>query len=324
MLIDLRLGTREAADVNGFPYNRKTGEVDVVNVDGTEVVIFKQVMDFTSPAWFPVSEENIYYILFLDELTNTNTSTQHAAYGLVLDRMINNGEILPLQTAVIGAGNLKEDKTGAKPLLPAFANRFGMHLRIRTEPHAAISYMTERGFNRSIIGFLNWRPNKVFHKSEGEDAFATGRSWSFANSHMNNTFMTQEQKLIAVAGAVGSDIAYEFAGFLEYEGRLPDFGAIRRGEVDYTFPVGEEGLKFAAVNTLAFELIESMQLDNADDALLQTDNLCKLVSQLPSEMHILLFRTLSSDKNAVVRLFKFPTLRENYAKVAKHISKLRK
>lgn len=323
-VIDVRLSCMEAADVNGIPYNADTGEFyEAPNGQ----MVAKKEMAFSTPTWFP-TDISKYYILLFDETSNAAPSVQHAAYRVWLDRTIQNGAKLPDTCAIIGAGNLKSDKTGAKSLMAAAANRFAIHLEIDKDRlvESFIEYAFENKFQRSIIAYIQWKPTALFNRSGDEDAFATPRSWSFVNEHLeiykNSPYMST-----VIAGAIGTATAIDFEGFREFDGRLPDFKKIRSGEVVYEFPLGEDQIKWAASTGITYEIIDMLQTDlakNRDDEAeqlqMEMTNIVALLNQLPQEMQIVLFRGLAKQKNIVAKMFKFPSLRETYSRIASYVN----
>lgn len=305
VVIDIRLSAMEASDVQGIPF-----------VDGGQ-------MKFSTPEWFPTKTHDeagnpIYYILFMDELMNCNQSVQHAAYRLILDRSIQNGKKLPVSCAVIAAGNKKSDKTGAKPLLPAAANRFGLHLSI-TKLQSNIEYMTVAGFDPSIVGYLDYRQDAMFQPPTDESAFPTPRTWEFVDDHLKNPMLTADDSLltIAVAGAIGSEFAVDFMAFREYNHQLPDWKRIRSNDSSYSYkvPSNDTALTFALGVALAYQYIDTLGNQLFDEATNLTNAILK---SLPSEIIVVMIRTMKREKRALAQLPRVKPLYEEFKKVAKY------
>lgn len=324
-VIDIRLSAMEASDVQGIPYVADTGRTIVEYRNGEEAQREEKEMFFSTPAWWP-RDPNKFYILFLDELKNAPPHVQHAAYRLILDRSVQNGTRLPDTCAIIAAGNLKSDKTGARELLPAAANRFAMHLEIDTKRAADsfLNYAVQKRFDSSIIGYLMWKKASVYQApDETEAAFATPRSWEFADKHTKNDLITNDSHLlqIAIAGAVGSAIATDFMGFRQYYTELPDWAKIRRGEAEYHMPEGKEQLKYAVSSSLALELLDALSTHSkSNDMTRDVNELTTILRQLPSEMKIIVFKTLKRDTTIVTKFRDFPSLHKQVKEV---LSKLK-
>lgn len=294
-LIDLRLSAMEASDVLGIPFTHNG------------------VMKFSTPEWWPTGE--VPTILFLDELKSAPPAVQTAAYRLILDRSIQNGMVLPKNCIIIAAGNMKEDKTGARDLLPAAANRFAMHLiidkKLAAEPF--LNYAVTRNLNRSLIGYLTWKKESIYGQIGDEAAFATPRTWESVSCLLNTPEISGDDVLrnIAVAGAVGSAEAMSLAGYLENEGRLPDWEKLRKGDVEYSYsiPMGDTCLEYAVATGVAFEFLDAIQKDAMDEC----DNLAKgILSGLGNDMKIVMFKTLRRDPKAAIKTLSIPSIKAEF------------
>lgn len=324
-VIDVRLSCMEYSEVQGIPHNADSGDFYLAP-DGT--YISRKEMIHSRPAWFPVDATE-YTILFFDELTNCSPSVQHAAYRILLDRTIQNGDKLPDTCAIVAAGNLKSDKTGAKSLMAAAANRFAIHLEIDNDRllESFIDYAFENNFKRSLIAYLQWKPTALNEVMGSEDAFPSPRSWEYVNGHLD-VFDKSDYLNTVIAGAIGTAGAIDYEGFREYDGLVPDFKKIRKGEIDFTFEVGAEQVKWAASTGITYEIVDMLRtdlgaLDEDEFATLQNEmgNIVKLLDQLPQEMQIVLFRGLSKQTEIVAKIFKFNTLRSTYSAIANYVSK---
>lgn len=329
VVFDVRLSCYEAAEVQGIPHNVDSGEYITKIVDGVEVQIAQKMLVHSTPEWFPKKKSKVYYILFFDEITNAPISVIHAAYRVLLDRTIQNGSKLPDNCAIIGAGNLPEDKTGAKKLAPAAANRFGMHLYFDKTRlvESALSYAVRTGWDPILIAFIAWRREAIVYDFDGtSNEFATLRSLEFVNEHLQNTRLNQnDEKLsMAIAGAIGSSHAVDLMGYREHEAHLPDWEKVKRGEETVSLPKNDEGFKFYVSTSLAFQLLDSLKLANEDRETATTyiDNLSVVLDEMPSEIVTVMIRTMAQDKATALQLFHFPSLHNQYKKVANRVKML--
>jgi len=305
-LIDVRLAGMEPSDVQGIPYI----------ADGE--------MKYSTPSWFP-TDPSKKYILFFDELSNCIPAVQHAAYRIILDRTIQNGTKMPNSVAIVGAGNLKEDKTGARPLLPAAANRFGLHLFI-DQGKAAESFLdfaVRNGAEPSLVAFLSYKKEAVFSNAGDEVAFATPRSWMMVDAHLKNKKINNNDYLLglAVAGAVGS-VAYEYMGFREVSAHLPEWDRVASGDSSYQYdvPVNDDHLLYSIAVSGAYEIVKYLKSNSNKEI----DRICEVVfSHLPKEIIIVLMRTIArSDGNISTigaKILGVPSLRDMFFKVKEYI-----
>ena len=271
-LIDLRLSSHDPTTLTGMPY-----------VTGDE-------MHHSTPEWFP-EDENEKVIVFFDEITNAPVSTQQAAYRLILDRSIDNGKSFPKNTLIISAGNNRNDGGGSKDLLAPLANRYGLHMGISPDHAAFTNYAIEKGFHEEIIGFLNFSPDMIHKMPENKSdlSFPSPRSWEAVNTHMdivgkNNMDMLSK----VVAGAIGEAAASKFMSFVKYQSKLPNFDKIVNGQETYKVDSNDIGLIFSLTTSAAFVASKHIEEDN------KTENLKKIVEQLPRENQVFFFKIMAS------------------------------
>lgn len=302
-LIDLRLSAMQESDVLGIPFT------------------YNGVMKFSTPEWWP--DGSAPTILFLDELKSALPAVQTAAYRLILDRSIQNGSVLPNNCIVVAAGNLKEDKTGARDLLPAAANRFGMHLIIDKSRAAEpfLNYAVNNNFSRSVVGYLSWKRESVYGTIGDEAAFATPRTWEDVDNIMQAWDIAGDRgeylRNIAIAGAVGSVEAMSFAGYLENEARLPDWNRIRAGDETYSFsvPRGDMCFEYAIAVGLAFELLDALKKNDKEGI----ENLVKLCDDIGKDMVVVMFKTMKRDISTAARMLAIPSIKAQFEAVRKYI-----
>lgn len=301
-LIDLRLSAIDPSAVLGLPY-----------VNNGE-------LKFSTPDWLlETLNSDRPYILFLDELNNANLSTQAAAYRLVLDRTIQNGTALPDNCWIVGAGNLATDKSGAKSLSSALANRFALHLFIdkKQASESFISHAIKNRFDRSIVGYLSYKKVSVSVPYSNNPSFATPRTWEFVNDFLKHGMFDESNLGITIAGAVGSDIATDFLAYREVNGRLPDWDKLKHDD-DYVYelPNNDEALKYAISVGLAFELLDSL----AEDDEKAVKNLATFLDGFNDEITIITFRTMKKDQKTMVKLVRHKELLSQLRQISKYIN----
>lgn len=300
--VDLRLAAMEPSVVQGIPY--------VSNSEGEED------MNFSTPSWWP--EENTQGILFLDELSNAPVQTQHAAYRLVLDRQIQNGNVLPDGWVIVAAGNLKTDKTGVKGVAPALANRFGTHLEVQPSLEAFRSYAMSKGLNSQILGFLSFKPDMLFKfdPSKSDVAFPTPRTWEQVNYLLEIPF-EEDEMAAALSGCVGEGPAAEFQAFQKYYSKLPNFERIMAGKEEYTIP-SDLGVVFAVTTSL----IDHMRENYQDDEKMQ--NLGKILKQLDDEFLVLFYKMIRQADNTQLFSSVLTNTMDSFSRVRDRMSKTNK
>lgn len=280
--VDLRLASMEASDVCGIPYVSHAGE------DG-------ESMEFSIPGWFPTQEKvnsgavPAQGIIFFDELSNAPIGVQHAAYRLILDREVQTGVKLPDGWQIVAAGNKKDDKTGAKAVAPALANRFGTHMFIRHNLDDFIAYAVDKGLNKEVIGFLAHKPDDLyrFDPKKNDVAFATPRSWEAASNLLDMGFGDDELPYV-LSGCIGEATSNDFMEFRKYYEKLPNFADIMDGKMEYEVPKNDLGMLFAVASNLIVLLRE-----NADNKK-RVKNLEKVLTQMNDDFLVLVYKSIGS------------------------------
>lgn len=269
---DVRLASYEPSDVNGIPYVSHFGK--------------DETMEFSTPAWFP-TDPNWKGILFFDEISNATVSTQHAAYRIILDREINNGKKLPKHCQIIAAGNLKSDKTGAKNVVSALANRFSAHLYIQANVDDFLAYAVSHDFSPEVTGFMLYQPQMLYMapKSDAEVAFPTPRTWEYVSNHLK-LGLPEEQLVAAISGCIGDKAAIEFSAFRKYVGKLPNFQKIMDGKEKYKLPKNDIGLVWACTSALIDCVIHNYKSDK------KLANLTSVLTQLEDDFLAAFFKSV--------------------------------
>ena len=284
--VDIRLSQMEQSEVAGIPYVSHAG-------DETET------MKMSVPTWFP-SKAKIKAgecpkegVIFFDELSNAAIGVQHAAYGIILDREVH-GVKLGDGWQIVAAGNKKEDKTGAKGVAPALANRFGTHIFIRPDMDDFITYAVGARLNPEINGFINFKTNALyqFDPTKNDVAFATPRSWEQVSYLIDCGFDNSEFS-IALAGCIGVGLANDFMAFRKYYSKLPNFTDIMEGKSEYKVPKDDMGMTFAISSSLTTAIVEHS--DNAK----YLKNLTKVMVQLEDDFLTMIYKTLQRNGESV-------------------------
>mgnify|MGYP000225486623 CR=1 FL=1 len=179
-------------------------------------------------------------ILFLDEISAADIEVQKAALQLVLDRRVGEYD-LPPTCPVVAAGNMEQDGAFTNPMSGPLSNRFN-HVKLVHSLTEWISYEINSGrANPETIAFLTNYGSAYLHRYEsseltdGNNGFATPRSWSFLAEQLNavedfgNEFSVDDQETLII-GQIGATVGTAFIGFRSVRNKLPDLEAIFRNE----------------------------------------------------------------------------------------------
>lgn len=270
--IDVRVGAMEASEIQGVPHMASTGKI---NEETGEPI---KEMAYSTPQWFPAEDE--WGILFLDEISNAAIPNQQACYRLVLDRSIHNGSTLPKNFMIVGAGNYKADKTGAKGLIPALASRFATHFYVEANASEFIDFAIDRGLDQVVLGYIGYKGTDglVGEKKDGEDGYPNPRNWESVSYHRKNKYHSEAMKKVATAGAVGAAAADELDAYVQYYQHLPDFEKVAQGkpfEMSKAFKETEDyGINHALATATAFQIIGRIKKEEYKEA----ENLTRLLA----------------------------------------------
>lgn len=201
--IDVRLAQMERCDFAGLPSVK----------DG--------VTSWNVPEFWP-RDPNSKGIIFFDEITAAPSDVQVAAYSLILDRKIpNSGYTLPEGWYIVAAGNRKEDRSVAKTMSAALANRF-VHFELEANAEEWAEWAVVHKLHHSVTGFINYRPSLLFKMQDQnlEAGWPSPRSWERV-SQVIPLFEDNEEVLRKVVyGLVGNQAGVEFMSFFKLDTKL--------------------------------------------------------------------------------------------------------
>jgi hypothetical protein len=189
-------------------------------------------------------------VVFLDELSAADPSTQNAALQLVLDRRVGEYDI-PHSVPIIAAGNREEDGAFVQTLSHPLCNRFA-HFTLIPNVDDWIEWGIESDTRPEILGMIKANPDALFDYSKdvqdtlvnGQYGFSTPRSWrnmsdqyadiEFFESIARGSDVKMEAnrlRLASFAGIVGKRWASVFVGYLQIMHDLPSPDDIMNGRV---------------------------------------------------------------------------------------------
>ena len=215
-ITDVRLLLFNPIDLRGIP---------TANADKTLAIWLKPQIFQMSP------DEDIINILFLDEISAAPQSVQAAAYQITLDRVVGEHK-LPDNCIIIAAGNRVTDKSVSFKMPKALANRL-LHIEVEGSFSSWQNWAVRAGVNSKVVGFLSFRPDRLFGFDAKTDdlAFATPRSWEMVSNILNNVCDDVNFVYPMIAGLVGNGAAVEFRSWCEVHCDLPSMKDIFDGIV---------------------------------------------------------------------------------------------
>ena len=232
------------------------------------------------------SSDDVFNILFLDEISAAPPSVQSAAYQIVLDHKVGEHK-LPENCVVICAGNRVTDHSVAYKMPKALANRV-LHYEITSDFTEWKKWALEKNIDERILSFLSFSPRflNTFDSSNGEVAFATPRTWEMASNILRITKSVDSNIPDAMlAGVIGKKTESVFKTYLNVYKDIPAIEDIFDGKVD-TVPNGLDR-QYAIANSIV-----SYSRIHFDDITKMT-NALRYVNLMPSDFRIIITNELS-------------------------------
>jgi hypothetical protein len=267
--IDLRLSLLDPTDLRGIPF------FDASNKSAI----------WAKPEFLPNTNSQAYGILFLDEINSAPPTVQAAAYQLILDRKI--GEYtLPINYAIVAAGNYESDRGVTYRMPTPLANRF-VHFDFELDFSEWKSWAYESKIDARIISFLSYKPQNLFtfDAKAKEKSFATPRSWSFVNDILNSNLQIEFLKDV-ISGAVGKESSDEFMNFCKIIDKLPNIQELINGTLNEV-PTNNSVL-YALCTGIVYSLKENSSIE-------KVTNILDYSLNLPNEFSVMLIRDLQKE-----------------------------
>lgn len=180
-------------------------------------------------------------LIFLDELSAADPSTQNAALQLVQDRKINEYDV-PFGMPLVAAGNRESDGAYVQQLSAPLSNRF-CHITVIPSSKDYVAWGFIHGVRADVLGFVQAKGTPVLcafdpdKMADGECGFPTPRSWTNLSNDLDDD-LPEELLRPIVAGHIGSSMATDFLAYRDLCSQLPDMNAVLDGK-----PVDLSGIK---------------------------------------------------------------------------------
>lgn len=168
-------------------------------------------------------------ILVLDEITSAQSTVRAAAYQLLDSKRALGEYKLPKHWKIVALGNGIDDGGVFQGMEAAFLSRATCY---RIEPNADVwvKWAIKHGINSSVIAYIRWRPENihVFNPDEIASIFPCPRSWTALATKLtrrekrnkavknNGATLDVDDVELYAAGAIGVDLASDFASFYAY------------------------------------------------------------------------------------------------------------
>lgn len=302
-VIDIRLALWEPTDIRGIPY---------FDSESKE-------MKWAAPSELPkVVTDNS--IVFLDEMPSAVPTVQAGAYQLILNRKIGEYQ-LPPAVDIVAAGNRENDR-GISYKMPApLANRF-THVELKPNFNCWLNWAIKNDIDSSIVAYLSWSKKDLydFNPKSASKAFATPRSWTFANKFITKgkRSKSSESLLTALlAGTIGEGLAISFMTFKKTTAKLPKVEDILSGKLKKFSYKKDISLLYSIIANCCLELKETI---NDKNWLNYVDNFYRfMLDNFPQEVIVMGVKTSIRNYKLPIDPEKLTTYKDFVEKVEKYI-----
>jgi hypothetical protein len=256
-LRDVRLSQKTASDIGGLPaLDHETKQTT-----------------FYLPDFLP--REDRPGILFLDELPGADEQTRIAAYGLILERRVDNWR-LGDEWRIIAAGNRPEDGAISCDFGTAMNDRL-VHIVIEPSSRDWLAWAMENGIVPEVMAFIQTRPDLLIGSPEmlrADHAITPSpRSWERVSQVWKSVAGKRDREIL-ICGIVGDSTAHEFltvADELRHMASVEKIVSTPRGRLHKVVPAtinGLYGMAYAlAASVCAGNLTKIMGVVDALDEL---------------------------------------------------------
>ena len=218
VVTDIRLLLFNPIDLRGIP---------TVNKDKTTSIWLRPEIFNMDPS------DDVFNILFLDEISAAPPSVQSAAYQIVLDHKVGEHK-LPENCVVICAGNRVSDHSVAYKMPKALSNRV-MHFEVEVNFEEWKKWALDNDIDDRILSYLSFNPSSLntFDPSNDEVAYATPRTWEMTSNILKLTSSTDTKiPENMISGLIGKKTEVDFKTYLKVYKDIPKFDDIFSGKTN--------------------------------------------------------------------------------------------
>lgn len=245
------------------------------------------------------------FCLFLDELNSADKYTQAAAYRLLLDREVGNGEKLHPSCRILAAGNKMSDSAIVHKMSTAVKSRI-VHIELNVNPKEFSQYVEDnvvKGlWHSAILGFINFKPELInnFDPKKDTETFSSPRTLEMLSKLLQAGILDLGKEIYRplIIGTIGESAGVDFCAFIDVMNDFPTIQQIEANPTGTNLPL-ENGAKYALGTYLAGKVNKS----NLDQVVTYLERLPeKDLLVLAYRMILSQFPLLATNKNVISTL----------------------
>ncbi len=171
--MDIRLSMVDETDVGLYPH--------VSDVEGVKC------LDFVVPRW-AIEANKQPTIIHFEELNRASQQVRNAALQILLERQIGVNFKFNDTVLMMSSGNLgDEDGTDVEEFDSALNNRL-IHIKHTLSFPEWVDGFAKDNVHKMIVSYLTAHPENLYKTSDGAQAYATPRSWTFLSDFIVSNF----------------------------------------------------------------------------------------------------------------------------------------
>lgn len=171
--MDIRLSMVDETDVGLYPH--------VSDVDNVKC------LDFVVPRW-AIEANKQPTIIHFEELNRASQQVRNAALQILLERQIGVNFKFNDTVLMMSSGNLgDEDGTDVEEFDAALNNRL-IHIKHTLSFPEWLEGFAKDNIHKMIVSYLQAHPENLYKTSDGAQAYATPRSWTFLSDFIVSNF----------------------------------------------------------------------------------------------------------------------------------------
>jgi hypothetical protein len=171
--MDIRLSMVDETDVGLYP--------NVSDVEGVKC------LDFVVPRW-AIEANKQPTIIHFEELNRASQSVRNAALQILLERQIGVNFKFNETVLMMSSGNLgDEDGTDVEEFDSALNNRL-IHVKHTLSFPEWVEGFAKDNVHSMVVSYLQAHPENLYKTTEGSQAYATPRSWTFLSDFIVSNY----------------------------------------------------------------------------------------------------------------------------------------
>jgi|TARA_B100000085_G_C18540027_1_gene511564 hypothetical protein len=193
----------------------------------------KTAMIRIKPDWLEPEGDYDVIVYFFDELPQAIVANQNIAGQVFQEKRIGSFR-LPVNSALVAAGNRTADRAGTNPIPSQLKDRLAF-LNMTENLNDTVAHFIEKMINEKIVAFLAFKPDLLHQFNPDEDVFPTPRAWERVSEVLSWGLPALEERE-TLNGIIGSVATTEFYAFLAVYDVIPNIDDLIKNPMSAIIP----------------------------------------------------------------------------------------